>query len=96
MQTEKLKDLIGILQAYHIDLDYWRSCGYENWVHVTSGTPTYAHEDDELVCSNVNGHQGFYDWSEVQQEKAQHFMDAYIADVSQAIEDLKMVVEAQS
>lgn len=96
MQTEKLKRVIDMLEAYHTDLDYWRSCGYENWVHVTSGTPTYAHEDDELVYSNGNGYKGFYDWSEIQQEKAQGFMDGYIANVSQAIEDLTAMVEEQS
>lgn len=83
MQTEKLKRVILMLEAYHGDLTYWKACGLENWVSCTSGTPTPHYKD----LSKLN---------EAEWQQAESFMEEYVADVELMIGDLQNLVEAQS
>ena len=60
MQTEILKRVISMLEAYHGDLEYWMGCGLENWVSCTSGTPTPHYK----ALSNLNEAE----WQEAEAE----------------------------
>tara|TARA_R100001015_G_C4611588_1_gene167000 strand:- start:248 stop:538 length:291 start_codon:yes stop_codon:yes gene_type:complete len=96
MKAKDIERAINMLEAYRGDLDWWRTCGHDYWVDVTNGTGTYALEDEELLDSNEKWSKGRYDSTEAQQEKAKLFMDNYIADVQQAIDDLQKLTEVQS
>jgi len=82
MQTEVLKRVISMLEAYHGDLEYWMGCGLENWVSCTSGTPTPHYK----ALSDLN---------ESEWQEAEAFVENYVADVAQATEALKKMVEAR-
>lgn len=81
MQTEKINRVINLLEAYHQDLEYWEGCGLEYWVSVTSGTPTPHHK----AVSDLKNKS---EWQE-----AQSSMENYVAEVAQAVEDLKKMVD---
>lgn len=80
MKAKDINRVINLLEAYHQDLEYWEGCGLEDWVGVTSGTPTPHHK----ALSDLN---------ESERQEAESFMKHYIADVQQAIDDLKKMVD---
>lgn len=82
MQTEKINRVINLLEAYHQDLEYWEGCGLEDWVGVTSGTPMLTPD-----------HKALSDLNESERQEAESFMKNYVAEVAQAVEDLKKMVD---
>ncbi len=84
MQMEKLKDLIGILQAYHGDLVYWKDCGPEHWVSCTCSTPAPD-------LQTQDGRQ--YD---IDPQEAEVFMEDYVGDVQEMLSYFQRLVEKRA